>query len=302
MGWVTVGIAVLALGIASALLLRPKTEPLPTPPEPFMLEDGNTLAPSEEFPPASSDSAAEAEEPDEVKENGETKPQTEALPLRYVQVGRLIYETDGNRLAEETYRLTRGPEGVEIVSTGSFSAKFLLVRVTVNFSQEIRLDPDLRPRTYTLEARGPLGFGNRRVFVFVEGNEVKVIAGNAVQTLAMPSGNAFFLGTLAAYTILPALYEAWAVENGLVLAPVGTGGGPGAPFAAGEVEVIRLETVSMETAQGLLLLDRYRIRVGNFMGTLFARGLEFVAFLGEGARPFTVYRVDLFPHGIRLVP
>jgi hypothetical protein len=118
----------------------------------------------------------------------------------------------------------------------------------------------------------------------------------------MPSGNAFFLGTLAAYTILPALYEAWAVENGLVLAPVGTGGGPGAPSAAGEVEVIRLETVSMETAQGLLLLDRYRIRVGNFMGTLLARGPEFMAFLGEGERPFTVYRVDLFPHGIRLVP
>jgi hypothetical protein len=267
-----------------------------------MLEDGNTLAPSEEFSPASPDFAAEAKEPDEVKENGETKPQTEALPLRYVQAGRLIYETNGKRLAEETYRLTRGPEGVEIVSTGSFSAKFLLVRVTVNFSQEIRLDPDLRPRTYTLEARGPLGFGNRRVSVFVEGNEVKVIAGNEVQTLAMPSGNAFFVGTLAAYAILPALYAAWAEENGLVLFPVGTGGGPGAPSgaAAGEVRVIAQEPVPMETTKGMLLLDRYRIRAGNFAGTLLAWGPEFVAFLGEGERTFTAYRADLFPKGIRL--
>jgi hypothetical protein len=56
----------------------------------------------------------------------------------------------------------------------------------------------------------------------------------------------------------------------------------------------------METTKGMLLLDRYRIRAGNFAGTLLAWGPEFVTFLGEGERTFTACRADLFPKGIRL--
>ena len=222
--------------------------------------------------------------------------------MGHVQVGRLVYEVEGKRVAEETYRLARRPEGVEIVSAGSFSVKFLFMLVTVNFSQEIFLDPDFWPRSYKLEARGPLGFGNRKVSVSVNGSEAQMAAGNEARTLAMPSGNAFFVGTLAAYAILPALYAALAGETGLVLVPVGTGGGPGAPSGAvaGEVRVIAQEPIPMETTKGRLLLDRYRIQAGNFTGTLLAWGPEFVAFLGEGERTFTAYRADLFPKGIRL--
>lgn len=302
--WAAVGVAILGLGIAGGLLLRPRTRSIPAPTEPIVQEEWTAPAPWEELPPVGPDSAVEAEKPTEAEKTEETKTKRETLPVGYVQVGRIVYEMDGKRVAEETYRLARQPEGVEIVSAGSFSVKFLFVPVTVNFSQEIFLDADFRPKSYTLEARGVLGLGNRRVSVFVNGNEAQVTAGNEARTLAMLSGNAFFVGTLAAYALLPALYAAWAEASGLDLVPVGAGGGPGAPSGAtaGEVRVIAQEPVPMETTKGMLLLDRYRIRAGNFTGTLLAWGPEFVAFLGEGGRTFTAYRADLFPKGNRLSP
>ena len=300
--WIPVGAVLLGLGILVVLVLRPRTVPIPAQTGPVFQEEWTLPAPLEELPPAAQDSAVEVEEPVKAEVTAETHPQKEILPVGYVQVGRLVYELKGKWVAEETYRLARRPEGMEITSAGSFSVKVLFVPVTVNFNQEIFLDSHGRPRSYKLEARGPLGFGNRRVSVSVNGNEARVATGSEARTLAMPSGNAFFVGTLAAYAILPALYAAWAEENGLVLFPVGTGGGPGAPSgaAAGEVRVIAQEPVPMETTKGMLLLDRYRIRAGNFAGTLLAWGPEFVAFLGEGERTFTAYRADLFPKGIRL--
>ena len=139
---VAAGIAVLGLGITGALLLRPRNETIPMPTDPFVLENLTVPEPAEEFFPLSPDSAVEAEKPDEAGKIGKTKPRKETLPVGHVQVGRLIYEVEGKRVAEETYRLARRPEGVEIVSAGSFSVKFLFMLVTVNFSQEIFLDPD----------------------------------------------------------------------------------------------------------------------------------------------------------------
>jgi hypothetical protein len=83
----------------------------------------------EELPPAAQDSAVEVEEPVKAEVTAETHPQKEILPVGYVQVGRLVYELEGKWVAEETYRLARRPEGMEITSAGSFSVKVLFVPV-----------------------------------------------------------------------------------------------------------------------------------------------------------------------------
>lgn len=58
------------------------------------------------------DPAVEVEKPAKAEETAETQPRKETLPVGYVQVGRLVYEVDGKRAAEETYRPARRPEGV----------------------------------------------------------------------------------------------------------------------------------------------------------------------------------------------
>jgi len=294
--WIAAAVALLGLGIAGALLWpRPTTVPaVPAPPEAAIPEGWSAPAVPDELPPEDTASAA-PEEPG---------PRREALPVGYVQTGRIVYELEGRRVAEETYRLERRAEGVELASSGSFSVRVLFITVTVTFTQAIALGGDLGPRTYRLEARGPLGFGTRRVFVSVAEDRARVAVGDEVQTVAVPSGNAFFLGTPAAYVLLPALHGAWAEGDGLVLVAVGTGGGPGAPAggSVGEVEVTRQRPGAVEAWGGVVFLDRYRVQAGGFGGTLLARDLEFVAFLGEGGRAFTAYRADLFPRGVRLLP
>lgn len=175
--------------------------------------------------------------------------------------------------------------------------KVLFVPVTVNFSQEIFLDSDFRPRSYKLKARGPLGFGNRRVSVSVNDNEARVMAGDEARTLAMPSGKAFFVGTLAAYAILPALYAAWGGRNGFVLVLAGTNGGSGAPSAAGDyLAGIRFDGNRAGPARSRPVQDP-----GGKLHTFLPGRLESVAFLGDDERAFTAYRTHLFPNRVRLL-
>lgn len=222
----------------------------------------------------------------------------EAVPPGYVQVGKLAYELDGRRVAEEGYRLERLPSGeLLLVSEGTFTIRFLLVSVRMSFQQEVRLDEGLRLRLYRLDARGPLGVGSRRISIVVEGGRAVADAGDGPKEVPIPEGRAFFVGTVASYALLPVLYGAWAHGDGLLLQPVGVGAGPPGTSASGPIEVVSAGTAEVGLGGRLVLLDRYEVRAGAFAGTLLARDLEFVAFVGRGERSFSAYRSDLFPRG-----
>lgn len=225
-------------------------------------------------------------------------------PPGYVQSGRLAYDLDGKRVAEETYRLEWLTEsGVRLTSSGSFFFRVLFVNVSVTFDQRIELDGELRPRSYTLETRGPLGFGEQRISITVNGATATARVGEDRRELAMPEGNAVFAGTLAAYAILPSLYLARASDGVLLLASIGVGTGPGGRPRTGSSgdgigELRRQDAVTIELGGSSLTLDRYRAHAGSFGGTLLARGREFAAFYVEGERALVAYRLDLFPRGI----
>lgn len=254
--------------------VAPPVEPVPPP------EEG-----SEEAPPG-------PHLPDEPP------PPLVGVPPGYVQVGKLAYELDGRRVAEEGYRLERLRAGeLLLVSEGTFTVRVLLVSVRVSFQQEVRLDEGLGPRLYRLEARGPLGFGTRRISIAVEGGRAVVDAGDGPRELPLPEGRAFFVGTVASYALLPVLYGTLAHGDGLVLRPVGVGAGPPGASASGPIEVVSAGTAEVGPGGRGVLLDRYEVRAGAFAGTLLARGLEFVAFVGRGERSFSAYRSDLFPRG-----
>ncbi len=300
---IVLGIAGIAVGIVLALV-RPFAPP-PGPPEPGEIPR-EWFTPTPVLPPAV-EPLDEAETPakgEDTDREDVAPPLRSPLSVGYVQVGRIVYELDGKRVAEESYRLERPSENtVRLTSSGSFFVRVLFVTVTVTFDQEIDLDAELRPRAYTLEARGPLGFGNRRIAVGVEGGVVTATVGEERRELVLLEGNALFTGTLAAYVILPALYAARASDGALQLTAIGAGTGPGGRSQTGSTEegvgeLKRQGTAEIEVGGSVLVLEQYRAQTGSFGGTLLARGTEFVAFLGEGERPLTAYRVDLFPRGM----
>ncbi|MBC7220399.1 hypothetical protein H5T55_02800 [Candidatus Bipolaricaulota bacterium] len=291
-------LAVLALGggaLAVALVISLLRPPVGGGPD-------DAEVPAEWFADPPGSATAHDGTPGEApaSEEGHVPEPSDIVPKGYVQVGRLAYELDGRRVAEETYRLERlGSDAVRLTSSGRFFFRVVVVAVSVAFEQEIQLDGDLRPRTYTLETRGPLGFGNQRITVAVEGTRAVATSGDERQEIPMPDGDAIFVGTLAAYALLPAVHLARAPGKVLLLQPVGSGAGPGGRAAAGgPIEVIHDGTTELAVGGRAVIVERYRVQAGGFTGTLLARGLEFVAFLGEGERVFLAYRVDLFPRGL----
>lgn len=300
---IVVGIPALTAGVVLAVVRPFAVRPIPPEGEGIPAE---WLAPLASVPPPA-EAAGEETGPAAASppvDGAVPRSPPDPLPVGYVQRGKLAYDLDGRRVAEETYRLERsGDDEVRLTSSGSFFFRVLFVSVRVAFDQEIELDAELRPRAYTLETRGPLGLGDRRIAVCVEGEVATAVVGEEKRELAVPEGDALFAGTLAAYVILPALFAARAANGVLEVAAVGAGAGPPRRTGSGSAgdgggELRRQGTVEVHAGGSAVVLERYRVQAGGFAGTLLARGIEFVAFLGEGERALTAYREDLFPRGL----
>ncbi len=286
-----------ALATAALVALSPWA-PRPVPFEEATVPEAWFAPPAEEAPPPKEAPSEEAL-PEEVP----SPLPRETVPPGYVQVGKLAYELDGRRVAEEGYRLERLSSGeLLLASEGAFTVRVLLVSVRVSFQQEVRLDEELGPRLYRLEAQGPLGFGTRRISIAVEGGRAVADAGDGPREVPFPEGRAFFVGTVASYALLPVLYGPLAHGDGLLLQPLGAGAGPPGASASGPIEVVSAGTAEVGLGGRVVVLDRYEVRAGAFGGILLARGLEFVAFVGRGERSFSAYRSDLFPRGLSIPP
>lgn len=303
--WLVIGgIVSIAAGVLLAFV-RPWSPPPSVPKSEAIPAEWRT-PPAPASPPALEVVDADEEEPLDAGAPAATavRSLSDVLPVGYVQAGRLVYDLDGRRVAEEEYRLVRrNAATVNLTSSGRFFFRVLFVTVSVSFDQEIEWGPDLSPRSYTLEARGPLGFGNQRIAARVEGGVATVTVGNDERELPLPEGNALFAGTLAAYVVLPALYAARAEDGVLPLATIGVATGPGGRSGAstgghGTGELRWHGVVEVDAGGTAVVLDRYWAQTGAFGGTLLARGSEFVALLGEGERVLTAFRADLFPRGV----
>lgn len=221
------------------------------------------------------------------------------LPVGQVRSGQLVYVVDGRALAEERYRLERGPQGeVLLASEGSFGVRLGPFPVNVAFRQEVLLGEDLQPQSYRLETRGPLGLGSRRVEVRVEGAVAWATFGRERQEIAVPAGLAFFPGTGAAYAVLPLLWAAWAAEEGLVLSPVWGGTGLGRMGTPGRLHLVSEGTVAVALRGQPVELQRIRVQTEGLSGLLFVQDLEFVALVADDPNTLSVYRADLLPGGV----
>ncbi len=87
-----------------------------------------------------------------------------------MQAGKLTDEWNGWRVAEEAYRLERLPSGeLPPLSEARFDVRIVLRNVRLAFIQEVRLNKGFVPLLDRLVVRGPLGVGNRRFTVAVDG-------------------------------------------------------------------------------------------------------------------------------------
>jgi hypothetical protein len=245
----------------------------------------------------------------------EPSPSTEILPP---ESGRLAFEVQHQRLGEEEYQLVHLPSGeYQLRSQGFFSLQVVGAEVKFEYTQEIQTSAELRPISFSLEFRGPLGLGNRSTRVHIEGETALVTSGENQQEVTVPQGRFALLGMFSSYALATKFFAGREHVRLTVLVAAGLEG-PGdqpqdpktttllfpleatklAPLTIrdrasgveGQVEQYQLR-MDEEDSEGLKLL----VMDGEFLGLLDTSR-------AEADESFQIWRLDLFPQGFEVVP
>ncbi|MBC7170663.1 hypothetical protein H5T54_07055, partial [Candidatus Bipolaricaulota bacterium] len=212
----------------------------------------------------------------------------------------------GRVLGQESYALTVSAQGVTLESTGSFTVRLLVVPVRVTFTQALVIDAQVRPVSYALHVRAPLGM-SRRIVAQVEDGYVTVASGDEQSVVDLGPGPTVVLGMLSTLAILPALVAGSpdeVVEFQVLLfgGPSSSGAGNGRAGPA----VVRVESLgerAILAGAGRIVVDAYLLHSAIGDTLLLAKEREFLAArVGEGSDALHVYRRDYFPDGFELWP
>jgi hypothetical protein len=264
--------------------------------------------PSQNTPPASNPTSRK---PPQANSSNQ-----EAQPI--VEEGRLIGLLDGRIISDEQFQLTQTTDGLALTAQGYFYPTLLIIRATVDFSQEMQWGNDFRPQRYDLEAHGPLGFGDRSIQIEVELRQAIVKNGGNEQLRPLASGPFFLAGSFSSYTILPKILSAHAqaVHLQLPVFPSGwRGDAPAGDSPAEQADFAPDLTLDREGAATLigndpqakpLDVERYTLTMGKLTSDLFIQGDEFIASSSrpvgpDGVPELVIYRADIFPEGFRIL-
>ena len=135
-----------------------------------------------------------------------TEPQApgpKTFTLSQPESGRLAFEAQGKKLGEEAYKLERLPTGeYKLSSQGFFSFNVLASDVKFEYTQETRLNADLRPLSFALDFHGPLGLGNRSTKVQIEGEQALISSGSdKPREIQVPKERFLLLGMFSSYVL-----------------------------------------------------------------------------------------------------
>jgi len=295
--WILAGIAAtVILTIVALLLLSARlSPPPPEPSQPVELREipAAWLAPEPLSPPQTQGrSEAEPNDPD-----GER-----------TFTGTLVFTSGGRPFGQETYTLRVSERGgIRLETSGVFSFKVLFATVRITFEQALQAKRNGQLVSYTLETKGPLGFGNQAIETRVE-NETAVIAqGDETRRVPIVPERTFVLGTFSTYAILPILLAGHG-DAPTTYEILMFGGPPGArrdeegSGALPEMTVTGASTALLRIEDRELRAERYEIRSEMGPSSLLARDDEFLGLLAEGPdADLLVYRSDFLPNGIDLV-
>ncbi len=238
--------------------------------------------------------------------------------------GRLAFEAEGKKLGEETYQLERLPTGeYQLRSQGFFSFDVLASKVKFEYTQDIRVDPNLRPLGYSLDFQGPLGLGNRSTTVQIQAEKALISSGEKQREITVPQGRFVLLGMFSSYALATKLVTSGDRVRLAAFIAAGFDGPESQPQEIQPLlfplEVVRVPLLRLkDRATGNEVeVEQYLLRLGGRDGEDPSRddaeGPRLLAVKGEfwglmstlqdaSKGTFRVYRIDLFPQGFDIVP
>lgn len=214
--------------------------------------------------------------------------------------GELKYIADGKDLGSESYSIKQSPGGrVEITSEGVVTPPIPIpfIKPKIKFNQEITLSPDLLPESLFLQYNGPLGIGNQKISIIVEGNTAKAEIGNDEKEAVVDPEKSFFSGIGVSQALFAFIL---AKRDGQVEFTEIRSGGSGPQGADDRLKVdIRLQEkaeVSLDVAGRLIGATEYTFAEegSETIKSIIAADGTFLAFVSKDPEsPFYIYRSDI---------
>ena len=171
------------------------------------------------------------------------------------------------------------------------------VKPKIKFEQTITVGEGLRPLSLSLQYRGPLGIGNRKISAYVEDDLLTFSEGKREETIELDSESAVFLGTSSSQALFSIIL---ARRKDVAKFTEIRSGGSGPPREdEGIVGNLLLKSrgereISIEGKKELV--DRFTFREGenDREKTIIAKEGTFLAsIIRDGEDEFYVYREDL---------
>ncbi|MCF7876017.1 hypothetical protein K9M06_03070 [Candidatus Bipolaricaulota bacterium] len=222
--------------------------------------------------------------------------------------GELIYINKGKKLGTESYKLSKTSSGgVKLTASGVVTPPIPIpfVKPKIKFDQTIQVSKELKPLSLELQYKGPLGIGNKKIKVTVNGDQVKVDRGGKKSEKTLRSTNPFFLGTNSSQAIVALLLVAKGGPEQMteiLSGSTGPGGGEEGQITRG-VELKSIDTRRMKIKGNILDVDRfvYGELESKIEKAIYVKNGTFIAYQRLNAEnPFYVYRSDLLGENFKL--
>ena len=224
-----------------------------------------------------------------------------------VETGRLVYVNDGKELGNETYEIRKGNEGSLVLNSEGVVTPPIpipFIKPKINFNQNIYLTKELEPVSLSLQYKGPLGIGSKKISASVNGDTLEIKRGKEERTLELKDDQFFFSGT----TSSGALFAIVLAREGAIpgLTEIKSGGtGP----QSGAEDQVLAEVVFQEKKEKSLQLNGKETTVTSYKyiekGTNRERELmikdgSLVVYRAKaGESTFYAFREDLLGEGFR---
>lgn len=163
-----------------------------------------------------------------------------------VETGELVYINDGKKLGNETYEIRKEDDGGLVLNSEGVVTPPIpipFVKPRIKFNQTVEIDNNLEPVFLSLQYKGPLGIGSKKITASVNGDTLELNRGKDSQTISLDSEQYYFSGT----TSSGALFAIVLARQGKItrLTEIRSGGtGPGG--GDDDEALARVEFVSKE--------------------------------------------------------
>jgi len=214
--------------------------------------------------------------------------------------GKLVYIADGKDLGSETFKLIKKPSGTivaesEGVVTPPIPIPF--IKPKIKYNQTAEVSSNFIPLSLFLQYKGPLGIGNKKINVTVDGNNVTAEIGNDIKNTTVIPEKSVFSGIGGSQALFAFILSQKDGQRSFTEIRSGASGPQGDnPAIEMDIELLDTRRVEMEINGTTTEVTEYTFREieSERVKIITVKDGTFITYRSKDSEnPFYLYREDL---------